>query len=374
MAAESSSQVALDAPPFAEYRGVYKSFGGQVVLENLDLEIGRGEVLALLGPSGSGKTTALRLMAGFETLDEGEILVEGQPVHDMPARRRGFGMVFQSYALFPHLTVSQNIGFGLEARGATAAEIHARVEALLRMVDLVGFEDRYPAEVSGGQQQRVALARALAPRPALLLLDEPLSNLDPDLRERTRDALGAVLAESGTTTLLVTHEQEEAFDLGDRVAVLNRGRLEQVGRSRQLYDAPETAFVASFVGRIGFLDAVLEETGAQSGRVRILGAPGQPSPADWQVKAPGQCALGDQVLLGVRPEWLEVVEPDTPEALCGVVARRRFTGPLTYLEVELELGKTLEVVDAERRGSTGDRVGIVPSLHWPRVFPIDSSA
>ena len=232
-----------------ELRGVGKSFGQVRVLEGLSLELAEGEILALLGLSGSGKTTALRLLAGFETPDVGEILLAGRDVTRLPPAQRGFGMVFQHYALFPHMTIFENVAFGLEARGAGKEEIRERVAAMLSLVDLAQLGHRRVSEISGGQQQRVALARALAPSPRLLLLDEPLSNLDPSLRERTREELRAAVKKVGITTVLVTHEQEEAFHVGDRIAVLNQGRLEQLGRPLDLYQRPESRFVATFIGR-----------------------------------------------------------------------------------------------------------------------------
>ena len=244
--------------PFLVLDRLDKRFGDLTVLDSVSLDVEDGEVLALLGPSGSGKTTLLRLLAGFETPDGGAIRLAGKDVAPLPPARRRFGMVFQHYALFPHLTVGENVAFGLEAGGADGqklerTEIAHRVTEALALVDLAGFEGRRPGEISGGQQQRVALARALATEPRVLLLDEPLSNLDPSLRERTRRELAAAVRRVGITTVLVTHEQEEAFDLGDRVAVLHRGRLDQVGTPEELYEQPATRFVATFVGRAAVL-------------------------------------------------------------------------------------------------------------------------
>src|SRR5258707_6439868 len=234
--------------PFLTLDRLDKSFGGNSVLRGLSLEVAKGEIVALLGPSGSGKTTALRLIAGFETPDRGQIRVEGVDVTAQPPERRHFGMVFQHYALFPRLTVGENVAFGLAGRG-DRADVARRVAAALNLVELPGFEARRVGEISGGQQQRVALARALAPEPRVLLLDEPLSNLDPTLRERTRRELRQLIKRVGITTVFVTHEQEEAFELGDRVAVLNAGRLEQAGAPDELYERPASLFVAAFVGR-----------------------------------------------------------------------------------------------------------------------------
>ena len=239
--------------PFLAVEGLSKRFDGVVAADRVTLALARGEMLALLGPSGSGKTTMLRLLAGFETADEGRILVEGEDVTGVEPVHRRFGMVFQHYALFPHLDVGRNVGFGLESLGVRGSDLAERVARALALVDLAGLERRRVDQLSGGQQQRVALARALAPEPRVLLLDEPLSNLDPTLRERTRREIRDLIRRVGITTVLVTHEQDEAFDLGDRVAVLRGGKLEQVGTPDELYAVPVNRFVAGFVGRSSLL-------------------------------------------------------------------------------------------------------------------------
>ncbi|HJQ65168.1 MAG TPA: ABC transporter ATP-binding protein, partial [Gemmatimonadales bacterium] len=222
-------------------------FSPTVTIGPISLAIPRGEILALLGPSGSGKTTLLRLLAGFERADAGRVVIEGEDVTPLAPARRRVGMVFQHYALFPHLDVGANVAFGLEGKGEGGRGKGEAVSAALTLVDLAGYERRKVQELSGGQQQRVALARALAPAPRVLLLDEPLSNLDPSLRERTRRELRQLIKRVGITAVFVTHEQEEAFDLGDRIAVLNAGRLEQVGTAEDLYERPTSLFVGTFV-------------------------------------------------------------------------------------------------------------------------------
>jgi ABC-type Fe3+/spermidine/putrescine transport system ATPase subunit len=348
-----------------------KSFGGvrrQLVLRGLSLEVRQGEVLALLGPSGSGKTTALRLIAGFEAPDSGRIQVAGEDVTGLPPSRRHFGMVFQHYALFPHLTVGENVAFGLETRGMGKEQMRRRISEALAQVDLPGFEDRRVGEVSGGQQQRVALARALAPEPRVLLLDEPLSNLDPTLRERTRRELRRAIRKVGITTVLVTHEQEEAFHLGDRVAVLHGGVLQQVGSPEDLYERPATRFVAGFVGRASALPGTFEIDGGGA-RVRLkagLAWPGLPA----EDLKPGEPAE-----LVARPEALAFVPPGSSlpgqsGSLSGRVTERRYAGPISYFVVALDGGSEVEVMAPSGAAAEGDPVAVAPGTSGPppRIF------
>jgi ABC-type Fe3+/spermidine/putrescine transport system ATPase subunit len=348
-----------------------KSFGAQPVLKGLSLEVEKGEILALLGPSGSGKTTALRLIAGFETPDRGRIQVEGADVTGLPPERRHFGMVFQHYALFPHLTVGENVAFGLAGRGKTGREeIDRRVSEALALVELPGFEARRVGEISGGQQQRVALARALAPEPRVLLLDEPLSNLDPTLRERTRRELRRAIQRVGITTVLVTHEQEEAFHLGDRVAVLHGGELHQVGTAEDLYERPATRFVATFVGRASVLPAVLEGDGAVWVPHPALGGVG---PVRWSAAPAPElagAAPGEVVDLVVRPESLAFAAAADPRSLAGRVIERRYAGPVTYYQVVLVAGGEVEVLAPSGAAAPGDSVRVAPDPKGPapRLF------
>ena len=355
--------------PFLVLDRLDKSFGAQPVLRELSLAVEKGEIVALLGPSGSGKTTALRLIAGFETPDRGRILVEGSDVTALPPERRHFGMVFQHYALFPHLTVGENVAFGLAGKKEDAAGRTRRIAEALALVDLPGFENRRVGEISGGQQQRVALARALAPEPRVLLLDEPLSNLDPTLRERTRRELRAAIRRVGITTVLVTHEQEEAFHLGDRVAVLHGGVLHQVGSPEDLYERPATRFVATFVGRAAVLPGVLEGDGAVW--VQVGGA--SASPARWSAaRSPEAEGLGpgEEVDLVVRPESLTVVAGTAPRARSGRVIERRYAGPVTYYQVALVAGGELEVLAPSGAAAVGDAVRVAPEPRGPapRIF------
>ena len=325
---------------FLELKHLTKRFGDHVAVGDLSLSVPRGAVLALLGPSGSGKTTTLRLLAGFERPDAGTVVVDGRDVTALPPAERHFGMVFQHYALFPHLTAGENVAFGLARRGAPAGR-DARVAEMLSLVDLDGFGSRQVGELSGGQQQRVAVARALAPEPRVLLLDEPLSNLDPSLRERTRREMRAALDRIGITTVFVTHEQEEAFALGDSVAVLNHGHLEQVGTPQELYEQPRTLFVATFVGRASVLGGVM----MGGGRVRLDAG------AEWPVDASQEAAAGDRASLVVRPEAVRFTET----GLAGTVTERRYTGARALFTVSVS-GGTVEIEAPARAVSVGDSV------------------
>jgi ABC-type Fe3+/spermidine/putrescine transport system ATPase subunit len=333
--------------------GIEKRFGDERVLAGVSLELAPGEVVALLGPSGSGKTTLLRILAGFERADSGTVTLGGERVDRLPPERRGFGMVFQHYALFPHLNVGGNVAFGLETKRLDRPEIAARVAAALARVDLAGFERRRVGELSGGQQQRVALARALAPEPRVLLLDEPLSNLDPSLRERTRRELAARLREVGVTCVLVTHEQEEAFELGERVALLHRGRLAQVGTPRELYRAPASGFVAAFVGRGGFVEVTVESVGPEM----IVHGPLVPG-GRARAEAARDFAVGDRGRLFLRPEMLELASPDAADAVAGAVVAARFAGASSTVTVAIADGVELESIAGDDPPARGARVGV----------------
>ena len=335
-----------------------KRFGETPVTRDVSLAAERGEIVALLGPSGSGKTTVLRLVAGFETPDAGRILVEGEDVTGLAPERRRFGMVFQHYALFPHMTTGENVAFGLGGGKARSPEAAARVAEMLALAGLSGFEGRRVTEISGGQQQRVALARALAPSPRVLLLDEPLSNLDPALREHTRRELKRAIRKVGITTLFVTHEQEEAFELGDRVAVLDRGRLEQVGTPEELFQRPATRFVATFIGRSSVLPVAWED-GA-----RFAGG------AVWPAAAGAPLDRGAAADLVVRPESVAFAPEPRGDALAGVVEERRFAGRSAYYRVETEAGE-IEVLATPEAARERDRVLVVPAADGPKpwAFP-----
>jgi|CXWL01.1.fsa_nt_gi putative spermidine/putrescine transport system ATP-binding protein len=365
--------------PFLHLDGLAKRFGTTAVLADFSLTVERGEILALLGPSGSGKTTALRLVAGFETPDAGRIVVAGDDVTALAPARRRFGMVFQHYALFPHLDVGDNVAFGLAE--LPAAERGARVAETLALVGLAGLERRRVDQISGGQQQRVALARALAPEPRVLLLDEPMSNLDPTLRERTRRELQATLRRIGITTLLVTHEQEEAFALGDRVAVLQAGHLQQVAAPRELYTRPATRFVATFVGRASVLGG--EATDAGGAPLTVTLPRGDGTTVAWPAaRPPGELAPSSHaavdlraVDLVLRPESLELAPAASALTLPATVLEARFLGTGTLLVVQLAGAAgagTLEVLAApDVAAAVGDQVYVQPRLQGllPFAFP-----
>jgi ABC-type Fe3+/spermidine/putrescine transport system ATPase subunit len=324
------------------------------VIEGFELCVNEGEFVALLGRSGSGKTTLLRLIAGFERPTQGTIEIAGRLVAGngvfIPPEKRRVGMVFQDYALFPHLTVLENIRYGLRDAGADK-----RAQEVLELVGLDGLADRMPGELSGGQQQRVALARALAPEPPVLLLDEPLSNLDAALRERTRAELRALLKEVGITAVFVTHDQEEAFHLSDRIAILDRGRLQQVGTPEELYHQPVNAFVAAFVGQANFLEGRLLERRGSVALVEVAGS------ARWEVELGGGGAA-ERLRVMSRPEALRLT-PAPAEgdagALPGRVVDRRFAGGATYYRVLLDGGEEIIAAITGRQPELAtDRVGV----------------
>ena len=353
---------------FLRLEKLVKRFDSAVAVDRVSLALERGEIMALLGPSGSGKTTTLRLLAGFETPDDGRVLVEGEDVTALAPVSRRFGMVFQHYALFPHLDVRANVAFGLESLGVHGAELDRRVERALALVDLAKYDARRIAQLSGGQQQRVALARALAPEPRVLLLDEPLSNLDPTLRERTRREIRDLIHRLGITTVLVTHEQDEAFELGDRVAVMRAGRLEQVGTPDELYGSPASPFVAGFVGRSSTAEVVVLGPTARGARIALEGV-------EWEIDAvPGRGfpPAGRATML-VRPEALRLTSGE-PGSVPATITSRRFVGPSAIFTARTDGGAVLEVMAPPRSVPAGGRVGLMPSRRVGggiHLFPTD---
>ena len=313
---------------YLELTSVRKAFGELVAVEDFNLGADRGEFVSFLGPSGCGKTTTLRMIAGFEQPTSGSIVLDGTDITYRPANRRNVGMVFQSYALFPNMTVADNIGFGLRVRGQPRAQIRSRVAELLELIHLPDRADRYPWQLSGGQQQRIALARALAIEPQVLLLDEPLSALDAKIRVTLRHEIRAIQRQLGITTVYVTHDQEEALSLSDRVVVMSEGRIEQIGTPFEIYNFPATAFVASFVGTLNLVAAGVID--AASGRLSLDGQEVKTAKSVTEAGSDGR------VTLAVRPEGISLGEgPEGANRLHGIVNDISFLGSIVRLRVRL---------------------------------------
>ena len=343
-------------------RKVAKRFGSVDAVIDVDLEVGAGEFVFLLGPSGSGKTTTLRLIAGFGEPTSGEIELNHRSIGRVPPHRRDIGMVFQRYALFPHLTVAENTAFGLKMRAMPERDRPRRVAETLAMVRLHGLEGRYPHQLSGGQQQRVALARALAYRPSLLLLDEPLANLDRRLRDEMRIELKRIQQEAGTTMLFVTHDQEEALTLGDRIAVMHEGRVEQVGTPAEVYHRPATRFVASFIGDMNFLAA------------RVLGRSPGSTGSDVRLDLDGSVQVvnaafepGNSVVVCVRPEQVRLSPLPTETGRQGRVKYVGFSGD--HVRYLLAMTDGTDVLAREAIEGTAARfeLGQPVGVTWPAV-------
>jgi spermidine/putrescine transport system ATP-binding protein len=319
---------------------VTKRFGSVEAVRSVSLEIREGEFFSLLGPSGCGKTTSLRMIGGFEQPDQGRILLRGVDVTTVPPNRRNVNMVFQHYALFPHMSIGDNIAFGMRLKRVDKAEQRERVAEMLRIVRLAGLEKRKPAQLSGGQQQRVALARALVNRPAALLLDEPLGALDVKLRKQMQLELKRIQSELGTTFVYVTHDQEEALAMSDRIAVMNDGVVEQVAPPRELYERPVTAFCADFIGSLNALEFRVDEVDGRQLVSRV-------SPTErLVVEAPNSHRPGDSLKLAVRPERIRIAAsgrpaPDEGSRLEGVVAEVIYLGSLTQFHVDTKLGRVV---------------------------------
>jgi spermidine/putrescine transport system ATP-binding protein len=314
---------------------VSKRFGGVGAVDDVSLEIAEGEFFSLLGPSGCGKTTTLRMVAGFERPDEGRIVLQGNDVTTVPANKRLVNMVFQQYALFPHMSVYDNVAFGLKVKKVPRAEHRERVHELLRVVSLEGLDKRRARQLSGGQQQRVALARALVNRPAALLLDEPLGALDVKLRKQMQLELKRIQHELGTTFVYVTHDQEEALAMSDRIAVMNGGRVEQIGGPREIYEHPETAFVADFIGSLNAFDFRVDELIGDSAVMR-LGERGR-----IVVPVNGGHSPGETLRVAVRPERIQIgtAAGHGGSRLEGTIAEIVFLGMYTQFHVDTAAGR-----------------------------------
>ena len=346
--------------PFLALDGITKAFGRFTALAGVSLEVPRGTLVTFLGPSGCGKTTLLRIIAGLETQDGGRILREGRDISRLPAIKRDYGIVFQSYALFPNLTIFDNVAYGLVNRRAGRAQMRARVDELLRLVGLPDAGPKYPGQLSGGQQQRIALARALATAPGLLLLDEPLSALDAQERVRLRTEIRALQQRLSVTTIMVTHDQEEALSMADRVVVMNQGRIEQVGSPQDIYREPSTAFVADFVGKVNVLAAVAEGNGRfRVGSLVLDAAPRSPA-----------VAAGTPVKLYLRPEDVVVNghAADHPNQAPGQVQKIEFLGAFCLVTVRLAGAHEQPVVVALSRHSL-DRMALGEGASLSVGFP-----
>jgi spermidine/putrescine transport system ATP-binding protein len=326
--------------PVVHFDNVTKNYGKHVAVENLDLSIEAGKFVTLLGPSGCGKSTTLRMLGGFETPNSGRILLAGKDVTRLPPNKRNVNIVFQDYALFPHMDVARNIAFGLELQGHDAAHIHRRVMELLELVQLQDYSRRLPSELSGGQRQRVALMRALAPDPQVLLLDEPLSALDAKLRQQMQIELKSIQEKTGKTFLFVTHDQEEALTMSDQIVVMNNGKIEQMGDPDTLYGRPGSVFVANFIGETNLL------------RSTVVGIDGNTAALNWNgitIKAePGGLApkTGDHIYVVLRPEAIHCsgTEPTSVNRIKGKVRQRVFKGNHTSLSIEVDGGAVLNAL------------------------------
>jgi putative spermidine/putrescine transport system ATP-binding protein len=316
------------AETFLRLDNITKSFAGTSVVKGVNLDFNKGEFITLLGPSGCGKTTILRMVAGFERPSSGTILVEGKDISPLPPNQRKIGMVFQAYALFPNMNVEDNVGFGLKIAGMPAEQRRARVEEMLKLIGLSGYGKRFPFEMSGGQQQRVALARALAPKPRMLLLDEPLSALDAKIRVSLRQEIRSIQRELGITTIFVTHDQEEALSISDRIVVLSAGNVEQFGTPFEVYNKPATKFVASFVGQLNTLKGKVADPAKKTVAIdgQLVTIPALPASAQ----------SGQDIALTMRPEAVSLANGHARDiVLDGTVAEVNFLGSVIRLKVKL---------------------------------------
>ncbi|MET0295588.1 MAG: ABC transporter ATP-binding protein [Phenylobacterium sp.] len=338
------------ARPLVRFEAATKRFGATAAVDGVDLAIYEREFFALLGPSGCGKTTLMRLLAGFETPDAGRVLLAGQDLAGVPAHRRPVHMMFQAYALFPHLTVAQNVAFGLRQQRLPGDEVRARVAEMLELVALTGLGGRRPDQLSGGQKQRVALARALAPRPKVLLLDEPMAALDKKLREETRFELMALQQRLGMTFVIVTHDQDEAMVVADRIAVMREGQVVQVGRPAEIYEAPSDRYVADFIGDVNLFEGCVET--CEGGLARLSGS--------FAVATGEPLSRGQTAWLAVRPEKVALHQdppPEGPNRLAGKVSDIGYLGDWTTYAVDLGDGRTVRAARANTARAAERPVG-----------------
>ncbi len=320
---------------FLDLNNINKVFTKFVAVDNFNLQVEKGEFVSFLGPSGCGKTTTLRMIAGFETPTSGEILLNNSDITPIPPNKRKIGMVFQSYALFPNMTVADNIGFGMKVTGQSKDEIKSRVEEMLNLIHMSEFINRYPHQLSGGQQQRVALARALAIKPTVLLLDEPLSALDAKIRVQLRTEIRSIQQKLGITTIYVTHDQEEALSLSDRVVVMNSGHIEQIGTPFEIYNFPKTQFVASFVGTLNMMEASVIDSA--KGKLSVEGQ-------EFSAGKPLEASNGDTILVALRPEIISLSdENDALNHFTSTIENIAFLGSI--VRIMIKMGKNHIVFD-----------------------------
>jgi putrescine transport system ATP-binding protein len=334
------------AKPYIEFRNVTKTFGDFTAVDNLSLKIYEREFFALLGGSGCGKTTMMRMLAGFETPNAGEIFLDGQNLAGVPPYKRPVNMMFQSYALFPHMSVEANVAFGLKQEGMPKDQIAARVEEMLKLVKLQDFARRKPHQLSGGQRQRVALARSLAKKPKVLLLDEPLGALDRKLREETQFELTDLQYELGMTFLIVTHDQEEAMTMADRIAVMDRGRIIQIATPAEIYELPNSRFVADFIGDINLMECKIMERGSERSRLKSV-----EFGCDIEVMQPLDAAVGETVWFAIRPEKVRISfdEPASKiNALTGEVWDIAYLGDVSIYHTHIANEQTVRATVANR--------------------------
>ncbi|MGI9302036.1 MAG: ABC transporter ATP-binding protein [Gammaproteobacteria bacterium] len=336
-----------DADAFIHVQGVTKKFGSFIAVNNVDIKIYRGELFALLGGSGCGKTTLLRVLAGFEQPTEGRVVIDGVDMTDLPSYERPTNMMFQSYALFPHMNVENNVAYGLKRDGVPKPEIAERVSAMLELVQLTPFAKRKPHQLSGGQRQRVALARSLIKQPKVLLLDEPLGALDKKLREQTQFELMNIQDQLGITFIVVTHDQEEAMTLSTRIAVMNEGEIAQVGEPTEIYEKPQTRFTADFIGTVNLFEGRVEESAAGP----VVRCEDVPQPL--HVEANGDLKAGADVCVAIRPEKIALSKDAPPDnganQMHGQVQDLAYMGNLSIYRVKLDGGRIVQITTPNQR-------------------------
>lgn len=349
-----------------EFQQVSKVYGTDVTaVDNVSLRVEAGELVTLLGPSGCGKTTTLRMIAGLEMATSGRILIGDTDVTKLPATDRDVSMVFQSYALFPHMSVMENVSYGLRISKLKKPEVLEKTHRGLELVGLAGYEKRYPSELSGGQQQRVAVARALVLEPQVLLFDEPLSNLDAKLRRQVRDDIREIQTKLGLTVVYVTHDQEEALAVSDRIIVMNNAVIAQIGTPRELYDRPVNEFVADFIGEANLFDATVLQIQDNIAKVRV-------GSMEINTAAHG-CTIGD-ARLAVRPTRIRLMPPDTPNAVAGTIGKATYAGSHMEYRVDTAVGAVFAVTDIESNYEEGDSVCVGFRAKGPVLLPASATA